>query len=398
MIAGSMRLAIVETAPFGGLLHYAAQLADAMARRGHDVDLLISSASEMAGRPTAARLRPVLIPPVRSSAAAPSSRLAYLIRRAGIAVRLSATWARIVFAARRGRYDAVLLNCDISLPPAGAATLALASLPGPPAIAWVAHNVRPFNRWSGDDLYSSSPVVLGLMRRVLPRLDLVLVHGERSRAEFEATWPPTRLRVVPHGDERLFAGEPPPPGDEERILFFGDWRKVKGLGDLMAAFDELVARRPTARLTIAGNPAPADLDPDAVRRWAAGHGERVEVIDRYVPMDDVAAVFGRARVVVTPYRTGYQSGVIHLAMTMARAVVTTDVGDLGAAVVDGETGRVVPPGDRAALVDALDDVLSDPAAATRLGAQGRVRLLAGASWEVVAERLEGHLGPVTASR
>ena len=43
-------------------------------------------------------------------------------------------------------------------------------------------------------------------------------------------------------------------------------------------------------------------------------------------------MFARARVVATPYVVGYQSGVIHLAMTMGRAVVTSDVGDLPDAV------------------------------------------------------------------
>jgi hypothetical protein len=55
------------------------------------------------------------------------------------------------------------------------------------------------------------------------------------------------------------------------------------------------------RLTIAGAPAPDDVDPEVVRRWAQRHGSRVTVVDRYVPVADVAAVFADARVVVAPY-------------------------------------------------------------------------------------------------
>jgi glycosyltransferase involved in cell wall biosynthesis len=175
------------------------------------------------------------------------------------------------------------------------------------------------------------------------------------------------------------------------VLFFGEWRKVKGMAVLMEAFDALAARRPAARLTIAGAPAPEDADPDVVRRWAARHGDRVTVVDRYVPIADVPTIFAAARVVVAPYLVGYQSGVIALAMTMGRAVVASSVGDLSTAVVDGETGLLVEPGDAAALADALERALADPAAAARMGAAGRARAEAGCSWEAAAELAEAAL-------
>ena len=100
------------------------------------------------------------------------------------------------------------------------------------------------------------------------------------------------------------------------VGFVGRFVPEKGLAVLMEAFDELARRRADVRLTVAGTPAPEDWDPELLKAWARGHGDRVEVIDRYVPMADVAPTFARARVVATPYLTGYQSGVIHLAATM----------------------------------------------------------------------------------
>jgi glycosyltransferase involved in cell wall biosynthesis len=258
-------------------------------------------------------------------------------------------------------------------------------------VAGIGHNVRPFNRWSGQDLFAGSRLLRALLSVLYSRLDVLFLHGDRSRSEFEATWPPANLIVIPHGDERIFSSEPPPPASEQRLLFFGEWRKVKGLPILMEAFDELVVKRPDARLTIAGNPCPVDLDPDEVRRWAARHGDGVEVVDRYVPLSEVAALFGSARAVVTPYLVGYQSGVVHLAMTMARAVVASEVGDLGAVVINEETGLTVPPREPQALAEALDRILYDSGLAERLGREGRRRLLESSSWEVVAERVEGAL-------
>jgi glycosyltransferase involved in cell wall biosynthesis len=385
-----MRLALVNTTPHGGLLHYGVQLGDAMAERGHSVDVVVPEHNELHSHRGAARMRPVLAPPERSTKAPPSG-VAYQLRRAGIALRLVRTWGRIMRDARFGGYDVLVLNADVALSLTASLCLVLTAIPGRPPIALVCHNAVPYNRFGGEEMYESSPVLLGLLRRLYPRLELVLLHGEKSRADFEDAWPPSRLAIIPHGDERLFGDEPPPPASEERILFFGDWRKVKGLEVLMEAFDELVLRRPSVRLTIAGTPAPQDLDPEVVHRWAASRRERVEVIDRYIPMEDVREIFARARVVATPYYVAFQSGVAHLAQTMARPVVASDAGDLPSAVSDGRTGRVVPAGDARALAAALEEVVSDGDLAERLGCEGNRRLENEASWEKVAERLEEHL-------
>jgi len=60
-----MRIAVVESAAHGGLLHYAAQLANALADRGHDVELITARGNELLGyrsswlrRPGAAPRRP----------------------------------------------------------------------------------------------------------------------------------------------------------------------------------------------------------------------------------------------------------------------------------------------------------------------------------------------------
>jgi D-inositol-3-phosphate glycosyltransferase len=387
-----MRLAVVQTTAHGGLLHYAAQLADALAARGHDVELITARGNELEGRTGAARMRAVLAAPTAVASEAPGGwrRVA---RRAGIAVRLVRAWTRVGWELRRGRHDAALLTDDPAIPLVAAAQLVLTALPAAAELVAVCHEPRPRNRWGGEDLYSSSRALPALLRHLYRRLDLVLVHGERSRQELLHTWPFARAAIIPHGDERILAPSPPAAADEERILFFGDWRRAKGLHVLMSAFERLEAPQPAARLTIAGTPLP-DGDPDRVRRWAAARADRVELIDRYVPIDDLAALFGRARVVAAPYLAGSQSGVVHLAMTMQRAVVASDAGELGTTVLDGVTGRVVPAGDVGALAAALAEVIADGDFAARLGAEGRRRLLAESGWERVAERVEAELIPM----
>jgi glycosyltransferase involved in cell wall biosynthesis len=61
------------------------------------------------------------------------------------------------------------------------------------------------------------------------------------------------------------------------------------------------------------------------------------------------------------------------AMAAELPVVATDVGGLAELVVDGETGILVPPGDEAALTEALGRVVADRELRRRLGTAGRVR-------------------------
>jgi len=391
-----MRIAIIEPLPFGGLLHYATQLGDALAERGNEVELVLARDHELQGLSGPALRRAILPPDARPAPANPTSAQRTL-RRSRTAGRLALTWTRIAREVRFSGHDAILLGGSFDMAASAAAGLLVTHLGSRAKLAHVCHNVRPLNRWGGEELYVESRPTLELLARLYPSFDLVLVHGERSMREFEQTWPPTNLAIVPHGDERLFSSEPPEPATEPRILFFGAWSKMKGLPVLMEAFDLLAERNPGARLTIAGPPVPEEGISGRVLDWAAQRPERVEAQPGYVPVEDVKGLFARARVVVLPYLTGYQSGVVHVAMTMRRAVVASDVGDLPEAVADGESGLIVPSGDPSALADALERVLSDAELAERFGAAGHARMLAGSSWPAVAERVESALGALSGS-
>jgi len=94
-------------------------------------------------------------------------------------------------------------------------------------------------------------------------------------------------------------------------------------------------------------------DEAPLRAQAAAAGDSVRLLSRYVPDDEVEALFRAADVVVLPYRSATQSGVTHVAYALGVPVITTDVGGLAETVKPDETGLVVPPGDPAALADAI---------------------------------------------
>ena len=84
-------------------------------------------------------------------------------------------------------------------------------------------------------------------------------------------------------------------------------------------------------------------------------------------------------------------------MAAGAPVVASATGGLVDQVADGVTGRLVPPGDVAALRAAIADLLADPDARRRMGAAGRRRALA-YSASTVVPRIEAVYREVTAER
>ena len=162
------------------------------------------------------------------------------------------------------------------------------------------------------------------------------------------------------------------------LLFFGYIRAYKGLDALLEAWPRARARRPMT-LVVAGE---CYEDPRHYERLAAQAGTGVRLIQRYIPDDEVEALFKACDAVVLPYKSATQSGVTHVAYALGKPVITTDVGGLSETVVPGETGLIVPPGDLDALAEAMVRFFEE-----HLGprmAQGMAALQARHSWETLA--------------
>lgn len=385
---GTVRFLLVEHSPAGGLFQWTLQLADALARRGHEVELLTGRGPELAARHPGVRMLPVL-PTWHPSAGAALPAPLRRVRRVWRAVRHVEAWRRVVRHVRRTRPDVVQLS-EWRFPVDAWAALAVgrAVRAGgrPGLLGDVAHTPVPFTEDGDGGLYKSGGLLLRSLRRAYAGTDVVLVLGERSREGFVAAFPDAgQPVVVPHGDEGIYAGEDPGPAAAgEYLLFFGALARYKGLDLLLDAVDLVVARRPGTRVVVAG-PC-VDVDLDALRRRCATV-PGVELRAGYVPVADVPALVAGARALVTPYLVANASGVVHLAHTLRRPVVTTDVGDLAAAVGHGRSGVVCPPGDAAALAAGMLRLLEDPATATDLGDAGYAATGDGSAWDDVAGRV-----------
>jgi glycosyltransferase involved in cell wall biosynthesis len=66
---------------------------------------------------------------------------------------------------------------------------------------------------------------------------------------------------------------------------------------------------------------------------------------------------------------GFSNSIIEY-MSAARPVVATDIGGAREAIVEGETGYIVPPGDERAMADRIISLLRDPERAEQMGERG----------------------------
>jgi glycosyltransferase involved in cell wall biosynthesis len=155
------------------------------------------------------------------------------------------------------------------------------------------------------------------------------------------------------------------------VAAVGRLHPQKGLDVLLDAVAPLRARVPAVHVVLVGE---GPLDGDLRRRIAAeALGACVHLVG---PTPDAAGALIAADVVAVPSR--WESGplVVAEALELGRPVVATPVGFVPEMVTDGQTGRLVPPGDAGALAGALADLLEDPAAAAALGAAGQTRVAA----------------------
>jgi glycosyltransferase involved in cell wall biosynthesis len=113
----------------------------------------------------------------------------------------------------------------------------------------------------------------------------------------------------------------------------------------------------------------------------AGLAGRIELLGRR-PSDEVADLVRAADVVVQPsviLPDGKTEGIpvaLMEAMASGTPVIATAVSGVPELVEDGVTGRLVPPGDAAALADALLAIRAEPEATARMALAGRERVLA----------------------
>ena len=162
----------------------------------------------------------------------------------------------------------------------------------------------------------------------------------------------------------------PDPGGEPIAVLPARLIWEKGIGVFVEAARLLKARGIAGRCVLVGATRPQN--PRAVPQATLEGWAREGVVEWWGRREDMPAVFARSHVVCLP--SGYGEGVPRVlieAAASARPIVASDIPGCREIARDGENALLTPPGDAAALADALARLFADPALRARLGAAGR---------------------------
>ncbi len=241
-------------------------------------------------------------------------------------------------------------------------------------------------------------LVRRVFRRALGRTDLLVCQSRFTRDAVLALASPRTSEVMRGGvDPEAFVGRlaPSPPGwptTGRVVLSVGALKPRKGHHVTLEAFARVAATHSDLRWMVVGRESPANSFATELKRRAEalGIGDRVHWLSDLAD-EELVACYRRATMFVQLPVTDRGSfeglGLVYLE---AAAAGLPAIGTLGSgavdAIVDGETGLLVPQNDVAAAADAMDRVLRAPELGDRLGRAARARA-AELSWAHLASGL-----------
>jgi glycosyltransferase involved in cell wall biosynthesis len=226
--------------------------------------------------------------------------------------------------------------------------------------------------------------ILHTEQRVMEGSDAVRSISTAIRRDIEAAYgfrfDDDQVVVEPLGIEDLPAQPPAlPPATPEagpQVLFVGRFEPRKGIDVLFEAIPAVLERVPQARFRLVGDSSLPGPDGRgwheaffATPRGAACAG-RVEV-DGMLGDAALQEAYAAADLFVAPSRFESFGLVFVEAMRAGKPVIGCDAGGMPEIIQPGVNGLLVPPGDSAALADAIVDLLGNAQERARMGQAGR---------------------------
>jgi glycosyltransferase involved in cell wall biosynthesis len=353
-----LRILHVLRSPVGGLFRHVLDLARGQAARGHQIGI-VADASTGGERADAAF-------------AALSPHLALGLTRVAMSRHIGTS---DVSAQRHVVHCARETNADV-LHGHGAKGGAYARL--------VRHGaIRVYTPHGGSLHYGrSSPVgllYLTLEQVLMRRTELFLFESQYGRDVFTAKigTPRSRVRVVHNGvTEDEFADVTPQP-DATDVVFIGELRHLKGVDVLIDALAALKRDRPVSATIVGAGP-----DAEQFRAQAERLGLSSSI--RFLDAMPARTAFALGRLMVAPSRAESLPYIILESAAAAVPLVTTNVGGIPE-VFGPQTARLVPPGDAAALANAIHIGLKYPESARNQALTLRARVREQFSADVMTE-------------
>lgn len=349
----------------GGVTAHVAQLARALGRSGHKVQVLAPHS------PSRECQDADLLVPLGRSVPLPSG---------GSIARVSLSWwlyPKVRALLKKEKFDIIHLHEPM------APILPLCVLEFSNAV-----NVGTFHAsYARQHLYR---VTHPIIKRWQQRLHGNIAVSPAARRYVNNTFPGD-YEIIPNGiDYSHFSANAKPllqyQDGKINILFVGRLEKRKGLRYLLDAYGKLKWDLPNIRLIVVG---PGNPDKESYRIMSSHNLQDVEFVGR-VSYEDLPRYYASADIFCSPATGAESFGIVLLeAMAAGKPVVASDIEGFRGIITDGEQGLLVPKKDSDALANALGTLARDPDLRRKLGSQGN-RSAEGFRWEVVSGRVENY--------
>ncbi|MFC1568994.1 glycosyltransferase [bacterium] len=207
-------------------------------------------------------------------------------------------------------------------------------------VLYICHNIIPHEQRIGDSFFSK----LGLKF-----VDGFITQSLSVHQDLLTIRPDAKIIDVPHPVYTILPDAIPKQEARNKlgiqaehiILYFGIIRPYKGVKYLVQAMPEILKHKQVQCFICGEFYEERDETIHLIRDLNLE--ANITVQDQFIPNETIHLYFCAADLVVLPYVTATQSGVVQVAYNYNRPVLVTDVGGLPEVVQDGHTGYVVPP-------------------------------------------------------
>ena len=163
--------------------------------------------------------------------------------------------------------------------------------------------------------------------------------------------------------------------DRNLLIYYGSISEYKGVPDLIDVMKMVYEKNQGIKCVVAGaGSLPDDLEVPP----------NVELINRYLGNAEIADLNRRAALVVCPYRSASQSGVVMTSFAFGNPILATSVGAFPEMIEDGKTGILVEAHNTLALSKAILAAFEHPRRLERMRSEVERRYGCEKEWSEIA--------------
>ena len=163
----------------------------------------------------------------------------------------------------------------------------------------------------------------------------IIVHSNKIKEQLPFFVSRKKVFIIPHISynhlREEMSNNEKNKKDKFSVLFFGRILKYKGLEYLVKAFKKLDEEK--YELIVAG---------EGIINFEI-NSKNIRIMNRFIKDEEMGKLFNWADVVVLPYISASQSGVIYLSFAFNKPVIVTNVGSMSDVVIDKFNGFLINP-------------------------------------------------------